>query len=521
MGAGSADGLMGLRPPKDERKLITLEQALEMGAKNNFDVRMAAEKVVQQETMVRKAWAALLPQVNAGANYQFSCNFGRADAFASCDDQTIQFADEDSINQQALLFESIGGLVEQAAGFEQDLERQQELRDQANDLYGAADEIKQTDTDPVVIAPAHVVTGNLSLSLPVFNGRALPLLQNAYTAVDATRVATRQSRSALMYAVARAYYGAVTAKKFIGIAKEQEANARAHEDATRVRVEMNTLAPLNLKRARLEVLKAKQQVRSATSSYNNAVGALGNLIGAVEMFDVQDPGAPKAIETQNTVDDAVSRALVGRDDLRAQKLSLTLADRSKMDAWMLFLPSVSLVAQARMTSNVSGFVAAPVSSVVMLQANIPIYDGGTRYATLREADSKIREQLLKVKQLEQKIEAQVRGNIEDITVKREALDIAKETLQVTRESQEQAKQLFELGMGTPLDVTDTNLALFVAELELARAELSLDQARLGLSYMLGDFPGALPDADAITDDEVDSARQRMDDTPDQNPTLEE
>ncbi|MCP4500083.1 MAG: TolC family protein [Deltaproteobacteria bacterium] len=514
--AGGADSLMGMKAG-DDVKVLTLQEVLELGAENNFDLRMATEKVIQQETMVQKAWSALLPQVNASANYSFNCNFGRLDALASCDDQTLSFVDQDGLDQQALQYTTLSNVAEGTAEIVPDPELQGELRQNALDLDEIAEEIGNTKITETVISPAHQVSGNVSVAIPIFNGRALPLLQNAYTAVDATKLGTRQTRSAMSYAVSRAYYGAVTAKKFMGIAEKQAVNATSHMEATKVRVEMDTLAPLNLKRAQLEVIRAQQQVRAARSAYYSAVGTLGSLIGETTHFDVEDPGAPKAIENETTVEDAVSRALMGRDDLRIQKMSLTIADRAKMDAWMLFLPSVSLVASARMSSNVGGFVSSPISSTVMLQANLPIYDGGLRYASLREADSKIREQLLRVKQMEHKIEAQVRGNVDEIQLKKEGLVLSKEAVSLARESQAQATELYKLGLGTPLDVTDTNLAVFMAELDLARAELDIDQARLGLSYMLGDFPGALPDAHAITREEEESARQRMLDTPDEAP----
>ncbi len=489
--------------------MLKLKEALNRAAEQNWDLRVAKERIAQQETQVRRAYAALLPQVSLNGSYTFNCQLGKTDQFLDCDDQTIQFTSKEQLEQQGLLFRSIGNVVEGAAEFEQDPVRQQEQREQAQQLYSAADEIEATDVDPVVVAPAHVVGGSLNVSIPLFNGRAIPLLMNAYTAVDAVRLGTYQSRSALLYATARGYYGAVTAKKFVKIAMEQKASAMRHRDATKAQVELETQPRLALRRAELDVIRAEQQVRAAKAAYVSAVAQVGTLIGEVEMFDVEDPGAPGNVEDNGNVDDLVATALSSRDDLRAQKLSVVIADRGRVDAWMQFLPTVSLVGRASATSNVGGFVGAPVSSALILQASVPIYDGGARYASLRESGSKVREELLKVKQLEAKIEAQVRGNIAEIAQKKDALALSREALELSRASQEQAQAMFEVGMGTPLDVTDTNLAVFLSEVDVARAELELDHARLGLSYMLGYFPGEQPDPRSIESGEVDSARDRL------------
>ena len=115
-----------------------------------------------------------------------------------------------------------------------------------------------------------------------------------------------------------------------------------------------------------------------------------------------------------------------------------------------------------------------------------------------------------MKQLEAKIESQVRGNVSEIALKKDSLALAQQAAELSRASQEQAQAMFEVGMGTPLDVTDTNLAVFLSEIDVARAELELDQARLGLAYMLGYFPGEQPDPLSIKSAEEDSARERLD-----------
>jgi outer membrane protein len=178
---------------------------------------------------------------------------------------------------------------------------------------------------------------------------------------------------------------------------------------------------------------------------------------------------------------------------------------------MMFLPSVGLTAQGRWTSNTSGFVALPFTGAVILQASVPIYDGGTRYAALKESGSKIREELLKVRQLERKIAGQVRGNIADIAVKRQALITSRQSVELSQKTAENAANLYELGMATSLDVIDANLAVFLAEIDLARAELDLEQARLSLTYILGEMPMPTDVTPAeLTNEEIDLARERMD-----------
>ena len=507
--SAGADARFGLIEVAN-KKVITFEEALARASEASYDLRIAQERIRQQEAQVRRAWSFLLPQVNASANYSYNC-IGSFDNGLNCADQTIEFVSEEQLTQQQLLFGSIGELIGSVADAQPDLEEQERLRAQSRELFAVVDEleVQKNEIEPTVIAPANLVTGALSVVQPLFNGRSLPLLQNAYSAVDAMTLARNQGRSALLYGVARAYYGAYTAKRFVSIANQQLQSAERHLAAVKSRVELNSATPLALRRAELDVLRAKQSVRSAQAATDGAIATLGNLMDVEEAFDIE---APKALrfDLPTSSEKVIDLAYQNRIDLRLAKVAVEIADRGKTDAWMTFLPSVNLVGQASATSNASGFIAAPFNASLSLQASIPIYDGGARYAQLREAHSKIREELLKVRQLEKQIAGQIRGNMHELELKESALLLAEEALTLAKLTAEQASELRGLGAATDLDVSDAQLGVFASELEFVRAELDVEQARMDLSYIAGTFATQFSQSPAkLTSDERDSARELL------------
>ena len=150
------------------------------------------------------------------------------------------------------------------------------------------------------------------------------------------------------------------------------------------------------------------------------------------------------------------------------------------------MPSVGLTASARATSFTQGFVRDPVTGVLTISATLPLYDGGLRYASLDESTSRATEERIRLQQLEDRVASQVRGNIRDVSVRIEANALAQEALVVAKEAQAQAQALFDAGVGTSLDLTETNVAVFAAETEALRAELDLAMARIGLRFAVGD-----------------------------------
>ncbi|MFZ9887629.1 MAG: TolC family protein [Myxococcota bacterium] len=464
---------MGLLPV-DAPPVISLSEALQRVAEQSFDLRIAAEEVTQANLQVQKAWALLLPQVSLGGTYSY--NFP---------EQTVEFGNPSQNAQQALLFRSIADVVTSSAQFSQDPAERAAALQQAEQLRQAAQDIESSKPIEVVVQPAHLVSGQLQVSVPLFSGRATPLLQNAYEAVDLSEAVVAQARASLLLAATRAYYGAVSAKRLMSIADEQRTNAERHREALRQREALGLATAIALQRADLDVIRAEQQTRAARQAYGMTLGALGQLMAREELFEVDTPPDVPAVEQLDTADGLIERALKARPEVTVRRSALAIARRMRTDAWMAFLPSLSLIGQGRYTSNTSGFAAEPFTGAVMLQANVPIYDGGTRYATLKETASKILQEELRLEQEERRIRSQVRGNLEDIELKRQALITADRGLALALDTRDNAQRLFDLGVATSLDVIDANLAVFFAQVEQTRAKLEVEQARLGLAFVSG------------------------------------
>ena len=480
-----ASALLGLADPP-QRHALSLDQVLQLAGEGAAELRIAAERIVQQEANLRRAWAALLPNVNLGGAWQLVCSGGSSDV--SCADRATALVDPDQLQQQADLLAALSEVFTTAADASSDAEQAAQLRAQAAQLAeGAASAQQQAQgAKPVVVQPANVFSSTLTMSLPLFNGRALSLLWNAQDAVSLADLARDQVRNALLYTATRAFHVAVAAQKLVAIAEHQRESADKHRVATAARVAAQMQPPLSLRRAELEVLRAKQQLHTARSSYDIAIATLGLMLGREEAFDVVVPTTTSlAHDEADFASELSQEALAARPDVAAQRRALDIARRGELDASMMFLPSVNLVASARATSFTQGFVRDPITGTLAITATLPLYDGGLRYAALKESSSRIREELIRSRQLEDRVRAQILGNGREIVVKRDALALSEESVAVARSARAQAQAMFAAGVGTALDVSDTALALFLAENDLARAQLDLQLARTGFAYVTG------------------------------------
>lgn len=470
--SGGPSALYGLKPSENPDTL-TLEQVLQSIQDNSFDLKLAKERLIRQRLIVGQAWTAITPRVSVGGNYQYSFP-----------EQEVEFFSAEQNAQQAQLFRALADITESTAALNPDPSAQQASLEQAAGLRTTANDLEFAKVDPIILQPAHQVNAQAQLTMPIFNGRTIPLVFNAYDAVELAEASTASLQETLLFSATQAYYGAITAKKFVKIAEQQVKNADDHLEDIKARVEVGSLQPLQLERAQLSKLQAEQSLRAARRGVDTTLANLGLLMDRDTQFDIADPSTEAKVPSGH-VEELTSLALNERPEVRAQKLSLTIAERGTTDVWMQYMPSLNFSVNARYTTNTGGFVAIPITGAAVVSLNIPIFDGGSRIVAMREARSKVREAELQLAQTRRKIEAQVRGNLQEVEAKKADLEIAEKSLNLARSSANNAKEYFKLGAANSLTVIDANLAEFSAEVSYARAELDLELARLGLAFVLG------------------------------------
>lgn len=502
-GAG-AQRAQGLRPSAAPPS-ITLEQAFGLAAQRSFDLRIANAGIDEAQARVKQAWSVLFPRVTLSGGYTYS--------FPS---SKFSLGDPAQFRQQALLFNTLADQTAAQAAQIPDPVQQRAALERAEELRATAQEIERSKVTEIEIQPPHSIDGQLQIQVPLFNGRSLPLLQNAYSGVDLTRLATRRARAEIIWGVARAYYQTAAAQRIVAIADKQVESARGHRDLTKERVDAGIVTQLSLQRAELELARADQQRRGAAGALELSKAALGSLIGTVEQFEIVEPPPVPALEaaSEGSTNDLVARAFAARDDLRVQRESLAIADRNRTDAWMRFLPTLALVGSGRATTNTGGLVSNPFTGSIALQAQVPLFDGGQTLGVLDETDAQRRQQLLRVRQAEEQIEREVRGAVNDLALKRDAVATADRVADLARAQKENVDVLFGEGAATSLDVADAHLGAFSADVEAARARFDLETARLGLAYAVGELrPVEDVEPAPLEDAEANAARARVADLP--------
>ena len=156
---------------------LTLEEAKEMAKKSNPTLQAAQETLHQTELLIDKAWTLVKPQWSATGTYTHY-NTG----------MSLTMPDFYSI-----------GTSEEVCG----------------DFWNPDVGFCFTRFEDVTIQKQDSFNFYTTITQPLFIGQAISSIKSAYKAYDLAQVTTANMTDSLLYTLEVAYYGAMTAKKFV------------------------------------------------------------------------------------------------------------------------------------------------------------------------------------------------------------------------------------------------------------------------------------------------------------------
>jgi outer membrane protein TolC len=436
--------VLGSGPPAQAETLVTLKQAYAHAMRNHPSILMLKERVLQAEVARYKAWSPLKPTASLQATYTYN-------------DQSVPF--------NFPIWEAGMNLVPDSnspGGFKAEFNA-------ILDSY---------------IQKQHQFGFNVVAKLPLFMGPAYQGIGIARKQVELARLSTVRSEKDFMLNVAQAYYLVVTQKEVVkALEKKVEVNNK-HLEAAKARFQVGQSARSMVLRADLVATQDNQKLRQQVNTLKAARRQLAILLGLTGSVEVQRPAEPVSIAAtgKRQVDDALQQ----RHDYQATELAVSIARQSRKAAWWGFAPTLDLTWLYRWT-NAEGFAGDKDQWNLMFTLNLPLYDGGIRYANLRDAKSKIREATLQQGALGLQIEGQIVKLRADVESANAGVISARKAVELARTTASDMEASFQAGAMTQLDVIDANQRLLDAELAVTSSLFQRDLARLSLAHALGRY----------------------------------
>ena len=125
--------------------------------------------------------------------------------------------------------------------------------------------------------------------------------------------------------------------------------------------------------------------------------------------------------------------------------------------------------------------------LIISDFTLPLYDGGFRYAALRDADSQLRLAKTQTRGQVARIEDELRQGQIALDSSKALRDEAEQEVAASRENNQLINAQFAAGTATQVEVSDAQTALFQSEATLLQQQLAVQLAALRLAKAVGAF----------------------------------
>jgi outer membrane protein TolC len=411
-------------PAAPDGPILTLAQVLAEARAQNPDLAVAYERIVQAQNNLQRAWAAVQPTLDVVAAYS-------RNSFPN-----VNFLSVPPFFQTA-------GNGSKSAG--------------------------------------------INLAWNLFNLRVLPQLASAKQQVEVARLGEDAQRRTLLLAVASTYYSGLTLRELAQVSLRQTAATRDHARDAQARFEAGLIQRSAALRARIDYLNADQEVRRAQYSYAEAKSQLAALLDRHDTaFELAAPREPPP-QLRGQFKELLEGAMRDRPEMAASHVNEEIAARLKTDAWAMFAPTLQVNADARYNDPASATTGEHDTWSVSLALTLPLYDGGFRYAALKDADSQLRQAKAQTRGQTVAIEDELRRALLDLESARALRDEAEQALSASRENEVLVRAQFDAGTAAQVEVSDAESALFQAESNALQQRLSVQIAALRVAKAVGAF----------------------------------
>lgn len=493
-------------PSPPEADVLTIEEAFTLALQHSPQLGVAEAQVAQARAGRLRSYAVLHPQVSLGATYTLydeavSLDFGQlysaTGATALLYGSLIargQLTDPECALAAPLLLGEQGGAGISTCG------------DLLSGLMELQEEFEEGGSEDLStqawIFPKHQIQLGLNASLAL-TPRAPFLIRAASRQVDAAEAQRTQARQDLLFGVYQAYLGAVRTEDLVAIQSQAVETARAHLQTTRTRFDLGQVPRPLVLRAEVAAIQAERDLESARKLRAEVRRGLALAMG-VESVDGTVAQPAELLVPDEEVDALVARALDRRPDLAAVRSGIEAARGMKGDAIAQFLPAFNVVFQygrqwawardeeADAWIDAAGGLAGKSDQwTLAVQAQVPIWDGGTRISQVQEAESRLRQARLQEEQLRQLVRKQVSDASETLRVSRAQIEAASRQVELAKENLRLTEARYQLGQEGQLGVLDARLAHEQALLALLNETLDRDLARATLLKAAGLFESSV------------------------------
>jgi outer membrane protein TolC len=343
-------------------------------------------------------------------------------------------------------------------------------------------------SNPATVTPTpDYLTGNVQAQQAIINVPAFDQISIDELGEDAARLSVEAEKRVLALSVANDIVAVVTAERSaeinrvgLRVALEQmEIATRKHSEGV--------ATGLDVVRAKQNAANARAALVTGDEALREAREALGLALGLPA-----EVGVAPNVSLDGVVESALGSCrrvpnVDERPDVAQARTNLEVAKRNLRNVWYQFLPTLTAQSTVAYTGQP---VYSSLATTWNIQAilSVPIWDGGARYGSLRNARAAEDIAAQNLEALRRQALVQVQQARRQLVVAQASYEVAKEQRDLAAQNDQMTQASYAAGQATSLELVTASEAHRQAELNLALQEFGVVKARLVAELALASCP---------------------------------
>lgn len=442
---------------------IDLNSALEIALSENPTVKVADMEITKKIYAKKSAYGALMPQLDIIGQYQRAIKR-----------QTVYFDDG---------FGMGGGDVDPSEYTKEELQMLQLLNKVMMPDPEASDE-------GIQMGRFNVWTAGLNVSLPLVMPSLWKNIQMSEVDIRLAMEQARASRIDLVNQVKKSFYSLLLAQDSYDVFKKTYETDSINLENIRNRFNQGVVAEYDVITADVRLKSLIPNILQSENMMKIAELQLKMLMGIDSDVPLKVMGSLDRY--RNSMFDAIIPAdtsLVNNSDIKQFDLQAEQAENAYELQKLQFAPTLVSSFNWSYTSQNNDFRFKDYRwdpySMLGVTLQIPLFNGGQRYHSLKQAEIQLHQLGEQRKDVERGLKLSIRNNYELINKNIEQVVAAESSVVQARKGHEIAMKRYETGLGTIVDVNAAALAVINAELQYRNAIYDYLAAKADLEKVLG------------------------------------
>lgn len=309
----------------------------------------------------------------------------------------------------------------------------------------------------------------VTISQTIYNGlRTASSVRSAESQVKGQRELLRNTEQLVLLDAATAYMNVLQNKALVELQKQNLEALREELRAARDRFAVGEITRTDVAQAEASVADAQSSLSLAEANLNTSNAVFFQVIGLQPTK--LSPGRPIDGLLPKTLPAAISSGLGSHPAVKSAEFAVDAAMANVKVAEAALSPTLTLNGSASSDYNSSQYTERQTSASATLNLSVPIYQGGSEFATIRQSKETLGQMRIEVDVNRDQVRANVVQYWGNLEAAKAAIESAQASVAANEIALRGVREEWRVGQRTTLDVLNAQTALFDARANLVIAQ---------------------------------------------------